>query len=220
MTRGEDQLKGFNKTGFSDRQHCTNCGGQVLIQHPTHRAWSTSMPKPCAASTSSRALHVNYQEKVLPVRDGLPKFKDFPEAFGGSTRRFPSNYFFQSESEHGFADQQEQEERRPGGDQRRIGAGIAHRQAEIVGDEIGEAQRHPDGRAKQHLARAGEAEGGDRGEQRHQQGRQRAGDLVGEPGAGLVGGAAGRLELGDALLQRPIIELGRDRPWPASAGPA
>ena len=22
VTRGEDQLKGFNKTGFSDRQHC------------------------------------------------------------------------------------------------------------------------------------------------------------------------------------------------------
>jgi hypothetical protein len=29
-------------------------------------------------------LHVNYQESVLPIRDGLPKFKDFPDAFGGS----------------------------------------------------------------------------------------------------------------------------------------
>ena len=29
-------------------------------------------------------VHVNYAETVLPMRDGLPKLKDFPEAFGGS----------------------------------------------------------------------------------------------------------------------------------------
>lgn len=29
-------------------------------------------------------LHVNYQETVLPMKDGLPKFKDFPASFGGS----------------------------------------------------------------------------------------------------------------------------------------
>ncbi len=35
VTRGEDQLKGYSKTDFSDRRHCANCGGQVLIHHPT-----------------------------------------------------------------------------------------------------------------------------------------------------------------------------------------
>lgn len=30
------------------------------------------------------ALHVNYAETVLPMRDGLPKLRDFPAAFGGS----------------------------------------------------------------------------------------------------------------------------------------
>jgi len=29
-------------------------------------------------------VHVNYAETVLPMRDGLPKFKDFPKDFGGS----------------------------------------------------------------------------------------------------------------------------------------
>jgi hypothetical protein len=29
-------------------------------------------------------LHVHYGERVLAVRDGLPKFKDFPKDFGGS----------------------------------------------------------------------------------------------------------------------------------------
>ncbi|NUS60691.1 MAG: GFA family protein, partial [Lysobacter sp.] len=30
------------------------------------------------------ALHVNYAETVLPMRDGLPKLKDFPKELGGS----------------------------------------------------------------------------------------------------------------------------------------
>jgi len=29
-------------------------------------------------------VHVNYAETVLPMRDGLPKLKDFPREFGGS----------------------------------------------------------------------------------------------------------------------------------------
>ena len=29
-------------------------------------------------------VHVNYQETVLPMKDGLPKLKDFPADFGGS----------------------------------------------------------------------------------------------------------------------------------------
>ena len=32
----------------------------------------------------SPVLHVNYAETVLPIRDGLPKLKDFPAEFGGS----------------------------------------------------------------------------------------------------------------------------------------
>lgn len=29
-------------------------------------------------------LHVNYQESRLSIKDGLPKFKDFPAELGGS----------------------------------------------------------------------------------------------------------------------------------------
>jgi hypothetical protein len=29
-------------------------------------------------------MHVNYQESVLPLRDGLPKFRDVPAEMGGS----------------------------------------------------------------------------------------------------------------------------------------
>jgi hypothetical protein len=30
------------------------------------------------------SMRVNYAETVLPMRDGLPKLKDFPKEFGGS----------------------------------------------------------------------------------------------------------------------------------------
>ena len=32
----------------------------------------------------SPEVHINYAETVLPMRDGLPKLKDFPTEFGGS----------------------------------------------------------------------------------------------------------------------------------------
>jgi len=36
------------------------------------------------------ALHVNYQETVLHIPDGLPKFRDMPAEMGGSGRRWRS----------------------------------------------------------------------------------------------------------------------------------
>jgi hypothetical protein len=35
------------------------------------------------------AVHVNYQETVLRVKDGLPKMKDFPQEMGGSGVALP-----------------------------------------------------------------------------------------------------------------------------------
>ena len=34
-------------------------------------------------------VHVNYEQTVLPMRDGLPKLKDFPLEFGGSGEAMP-----------------------------------------------------------------------------------------------------------------------------------
>ena len=88
ITGGEEQLKGFSKTDFSDRRHCANCGGQVLIYHPTigmTDVHSEVIPE----FDFQPGLHLNYQERTLPIRDGLPKFRDFPAAFGGSDETIP-----------------------------------------------------------------------------------------------------------------------------------
>ena len=35
------------------------------------------------------SVHVNYAETVLPMKDGLPKLKDFPAELGGSGEAVP-----------------------------------------------------------------------------------------------------------------------------------
>ena len=42
------------------------------------------LPPRCRRCKFSPGVHVNYAETVLPMRDGLPKFNDFPAQFGGS----------------------------------------------------------------------------------------------------------------------------------------
>ena len=88
ITRGEEQLKGYSKTDFSDRRHCANCGGQVLIYHPS--IGMTDVHSETLREFEFRpALHVNYQERTLSVKDGLPKMKDFPAELGGSGDTIP-----------------------------------------------------------------------------------------------------------------------------------
>lgn len=88
VTKGEDKIGTYHKTDISHRQFCTVCGGHVMNRHPTF-----GMIDVFAAVTPGfphkPSLHVNYGEKVLSIRDGLPKFKDFPEGFGGSGETLP-----------------------------------------------------------------------------------------------------------------------------------
>lgn len=88
VTRGEDKLGAYSKTKNSVRRWCTVCGGHVLTEHPgigltdVYAAVIPDLPfKP--------GVHVNYQETVLHIKDGLPKLKDFPAEMGGSGQTLP-----------------------------------------------------------------------------------------------------------------------------------
>jgi hypothetical protein len=88
VTKGADKLATYNKTPQSFRKWCTKCGGHVLTEHPTFKltdVYAATIPdfpfKP--------QLHVSYGETVLRVRDGLPKWKDFPKEMGGSGESLP-----------------------------------------------------------------------------------------------------------------------------------
>ena len=82
VTTGAGLVGHFMKTSMSDRQYCTKCGGHLMTNHPP-----LGMVDVYAATIPSvaftPAIHVNYAETVLPIRDGLPKLKDFPAEMGG-----------------------------------------------------------------------------------------------------------------------------------------
>jgi hypothetical protein len=83
VTAGAEQLATFEKTQMSLRQYCKKCGGHLMAKHPP-----LGLIDVFAATLPTLAfrpgVHVNYAETVLPLRDGLPKLKDFPKEFGGS----------------------------------------------------------------------------------------------------------------------------------------
>ena len=88
VTAGAEYIGTFQKTKISQRQYCTKCGGHLMTNHPTLNlvdVYASTIPSLAFVP----AVHVNYAETVMPMRDGLPKLKDFPAALGGSGQTIP-----------------------------------------------------------------------------------------------------------------------------------
>lgn len=83
VTKGEDALGGFKSSNFSERRYCTKCGGRVMVEHPGIGMADLS-PATIPTLAFKPAVHLNYEETVLPMKEGLPKLKDFPAEVGGS----------------------------------------------------------------------------------------------------------------------------------------
>ncbi|MEQ8179435.1 MAG: GFA family protein [Amphiplicatus sp.] len=83
VTAGRHHLKTFKKTPLTERKYCGKCGGHLMSDHPT-----LGVVDVFAATVPTLAfkpgLHINYADTVLPMKDGLPKFRDFPSDFGGT----------------------------------------------------------------------------------------------------------------------------------------
>jgi hypothetical protein len=83
IRKGTEHVATFQKTAFSQRRYCAKCGGHLTNNHPTIGlvdVFAATIP----TLAFSPGVHINYAETVLPIRDGLPKLKDFPAEFGGS----------------------------------------------------------------------------------------------------------------------------------------
>jgi hypothetical protein len=88
VVKGEENLRTFTKNPTSERQYCDRCGGHLMTNHPTFGlldVYAATLP----SLPFEPALHVNYAETVLRIRDGLPKLKDFPAELGGSGESVP-----------------------------------------------------------------------------------------------------------------------------------
>jgi hypothetical protein len=88
VTRGIGQIGTYAKTPKSLRKWCKSCGGHLFTEHPAWNlvdVYAAVIPDfPYQA-----AVHVNYQEARLHLRDGLPKMKDLPSEMGGSGASLP-----------------------------------------------------------------------------------------------------------------------------------
>lgn len=88
VTKGADQVGTYHKTDKSHRKWCKRCGGHLYTEHP---GWGvTDVYAATIPGVPFKAgIHVNYQESVLRIRDGLPKMKDMPKEMGGSGATLP-----------------------------------------------------------------------------------------------------------------------------------
>ncbi|QLC73302.1 GFA family protein [Pseudomonas sp. LPB0260] len=83
VTQGAEHIGRYNKTPQSTRQWCKACGGHLFTEHPDMAlvdVYAALIP----AFAFSPGVHVHYQEAVLRIKDGLPKWRDVPENLGGS----------------------------------------------------------------------------------------------------------------------------------------
>ena len=87
VTKGEEFLAHFKSSDISDRRYCTQCGSHIIVDHPA--LGLTDIRAVLPSLVFKPTVHLNYEETVLPIKDGLPKLRDFPSAIGGSGERFP-----------------------------------------------------------------------------------------------------------------------------------
>lgn len=83
VTKGAGNVGTFSKHPRSHRKFCKVCGGHLMTDHPS---WNvTDVYAAIIPDLPFRAgLHVNYQDHVVAMKDGLPKQKDMPKEMGGS----------------------------------------------------------------------------------------------------------------------------------------
>ena len=83
VIEGEDQIGEFNLNERTYRQWCKVCGGHLMARHPQWGlvdVFAATIP----SFPFTPGVHVNYESTVLPMKDGLPKMKDYPAEMGGS----------------------------------------------------------------------------------------------------------------------------------------
>jgi hypothetical protein len=83
IVKGEEQIDKYSKTPRSARHWCKACGGHLFTEHP-HWELTDIFAATIPEFPFEPGVHVNYQESVLHVRDGLPKLRDLPAEMGGS----------------------------------------------------------------------------------------------------------------------------------------
>lgn len=90
FVKGEDELRHYSKTGHPEGglYSCSVCNGPVgvyLFDAGLFDIYAGLIRD----LTFTPTLHINYENAVLRIKDGLPKYKDMPEEAGGGGELIP-----------------------------------------------------------------------------------------------------------------------------------
>lgn len=88
FTKGADNLQTYKKTEASHRQSCRTCGGHVAVLHPG-MGMVDVMAAVIPTFQFKPVMHIFYSEKMISMKDGLPKFAKMPKEFGGTGETLP-----------------------------------------------------------------------------------------------------------------------------------
>mmetsp|Transcript_24483 Transcript_24483/g.36002 ORF Transcript_24483/g.36002 Transcript_24483/m.36002 type:complete len:143 (+) Transcript_24483:68-496(+) len=84
VTKGEDLVKFYNKVNC-ERNFCTNCGTIVFLNTPDAPFKDVYPALQISGDLKfTPTVHCHYAEKVMSVKDGLPKYAHLPAIYGGS----------------------------------------------------------------------------------------------------------------------------------------
>lgn len=88
LVKGADKVLSYARTGKSHRKSCKTCGGHVANDHPG--MMMTDLLASVMPDYEFRpTMHIFYGERMIAMKDGLPKYESMPEAFGGDGKMLP-----------------------------------------------------------------------------------------------------------------------------------
>jgi hypothetical protein len=88
ITKGADNIGTYNKTPNSFRKWCKTCGGHLMTDHPPFGLIDV-YASVIDGFKFEPGVHLFYEEKFMPIRDGVAKQKDIPKEMGGSGTILP-----------------------------------------------------------------------------------------------------------------------------------
>lgn len=75
---GEEHLEGYAKTPHTIRKRCGKCGSALFSDHPD-KGFVDVFASVLKNFDHDPQVHVYYEERMLDVLDGLPKFRKRPD---------------------------------------------------------------------------------------------------------------------------------------------
>jgi len=82
ISKGADRLTIYKRTDKSHRNSCKSCGGAVFVEHPGIGVYDV-LASTIKGFKFSPTMHIYYGERMIDIKDGLPKFRKAPKAMGG-----------------------------------------------------------------------------------------------------------------------------------------